>query len=86
MRAEATDLIEEGGRVVGRAGATPEGAAGGPRRPGRRGRRAALDGARPGRAAGAGPRRPMDVLWMRLSRLARRPDRPFGRFDRGRSS
>ena len=49
MQAEATDLIEEGGRVVGLRAETPDGELADPRRPGRRLRRPSFDGARQGR-------------------------------------
>ena len=82
MQAEVTDLIEEGGRVVGRAGEHAGRAAGGARRPGRRRRRPALDGARAGRPAGRGPRRADGravVAALAASRAI--PDDPIGRFD-----
>jgi 2-polyprenyl-6-methoxyphenol hydroxylase-like FAD-dependent oxidoreductase len=83
MRAEATDLIEENGRVVGVRAKTPDG-------PlevrahltvGADGRRSVVR-ARAGftvRDIGA----PIDVLWMKLSRRDGDPDQPLGRIDRG---
>jgi 2-polyprenyl-6-methoxyphenol hydroxylase-like FAD-dependent oxidoreductase len=84
MRAEVTDLIEEGEKVVGVRATTPEG----PLEV-----RAALTVGADGRHStvrrcaglevedqGA----PIDVLWMRLSRQPGDPDQPLGRFDRGR--
>ena len=53
MQAEATDLIEESGRVVGLRAKTPDGALDDPRRSRRRLRRTAFDGARKGRTAQA---------------------------------
>ena len=83
MRAEATELIEEGGRFVGLRAATPEGplevradlvvAADG--RHSRLRERAGLEV----EDLGA----PMDVLWMRLSRRPEDPDQPFARIDPG---
>ena len=49
MQAEATDLIEEGGRIVGLRAKTPDGALDDPRRSRRRLRRAAFDRARESR-------------------------------------
>ena len=57
MRAEATGLIEESGRVVGRRGHDAGGPARRPRRSRGRRRRAALGGAGEGGARGAGVRR-----------------------------
>ncbi len=84
MRAEVTDLVEEGGRVAGVRATTPDG----PLEV-----RAALtvgaDGRRSVVRARAGlPVKhlgaPMDVLWMRVSRGPTDPEFPTGRFDRGR--
>ncbi len=84
MRAEVTDLIEEGGRIAGVRAATPDG-------PleiradlvvGADGRRSTVR-ARAGLAVrdfGA----PIDVLWMRLSKRADDPDAALGRFAAGR--
>jgi 2-polyprenyl-6-methoxyphenol hydroxylase-like FAD-dependent oxidoreductase len=84
MRAEATELIEEGGRVVGVRANTPDG-------PldiraelvvGCDGRRSTVR-ERAGLAVqdlGA----PMDVLWFRLPRHASDPDQSMGRFEAGR--
>jgi 2-polyprenyl-6-methoxyphenol hydroxylase-like FAD-dependent oxidoreductase len=84
MRAEATELIEEAGQVVGLRAETEEGA---------------LD-VRADLVIGADGRHstirdkagfavhelgaPMDVLWFRLSRRPDDPGAPLGRFDRGR--
>ncbi len=51
MQTEATDLIEEGGRIVGVAHHKPRRPARDPRRPGRRLRRTAFDGAGESRLA-----------------------------------
>jgi 2-polyprenyl-6-methoxyphenol hydroxylase-like FAD-dependent oxidoreductase len=84
MRAEATGLLEDGGRVVGLEVSTPEG----PLRV-RADLVVAADGrdsvlrARaglPGEAFGA----PMDVLWFRLARAPGEPAIAMGRFDAGR--
>ena len=84
MHAEATGLIEEGGRVVG-VRATVEGKPrGDPRRSGRRRRRPPFDGARS--APAFGPivlGAPMDVLWFRLSHKPADTAETMGRFDRG---
>ena len=53
MQAEAKDLIEENGRVVGVIAETPEGTLDNPRRPDRRLRRASFDRARESRASRA---------------------------------
>lgn len=84
MRAAVTDLVEEGGRVVGVRATTPQGplevraelTVGADGRHSTVRDRAGL----PVRNIGA----PMDVLWMRLSRKPTDTDRPTGRFDRGR--
>jgi 2-polyprenyl-6-methoxyphenol hydroxylase-like FAD-dependent oxidoreductase len=84
MRAEVTGLLEEGGRIVGVRATTPEGP---------------LE-VRAGLTVGADGRHstireqgglevvdvgaPMDVLWMRLSRLPTDPEQPMGRFDQGK--
>jgi 2-polyprenyl-6-methoxyphenol hydroxylase-like FAD-dependent oxidoreductase len=84
MRAEATDLLEENGRVVGVRITTPQG----PREIradltiGADGRHSVIR-ARAGLPAvnlGA----PMDVMWMRLSRRPSDPGQTFGYVDRGR--
>ena len=84
MRTEATDLIEERGRVVGVRAKSPEGEleVRAPLTIGCDGRRSVIR-ERAGltiRDLGA----PIDVLWMRLPRRASDPDQPLGRFDRGR--
>jgi 2-polyprenyl-6-methoxyphenol hydroxylase-like FAD-dependent oxidoreductase len=84
MKAEATDLIEENGRVVGVRASTPNG----PLEV-----RAALTVGADGRHSVVRKRAglevlnigaPIDVLWMRLSRHESDPDIPLGRFDGGR--
>ncbi len=84
MNAEVTDLLEEGGSVVGLRAATPNG----PMEV-----RAALvvgaDGRHSVVRAKAGLSveefgAPMDVLWFRLSRRPGDPADPMGRFDVGR--
>ncbi len=84
MRAEATGLIEEGGRVVGIEVTTSEG---------RREVRADLVVAADGRRSGMRDRAglvveelgaPMDVLWFRLSRQPRDPTDIMGYFEAGR--
>jgi 2-polyprenyl-6-methoxyphenol hydroxylase-like FAD-dependent oxidoreductase len=84
MRAEATDLIQESGRVIGVRAQGPDG----PRE-----FRAPLVVAADGRGsivrAKAGLRvrelgAPMDVLWFRLSRRASDPAASMGRFNVGR--
>jgi len=84
MQAEATTLVEEGGRVAGLRARTPEG---------EREIRAALvvgaDGRHSTIRAQAGLETidlgaPMDVLWMRVSRLPTDPPDLFGQVDAGR--
>jgi 2-polyprenyl-6-methoxyphenol hydroxylase-like FAD-dependent oxidoreductase len=84
MRAEATGLLREGGRVAGVVAHTP----GGPLEV-RAGLTVGCDGRHstvrdraglPVTDLGA----PMDVLWMRLSRKPGDPELPGGRFDAGR--
>jgi len=84
MRAEATDLIEEGGRVVGVRGTGPDG----PFEV-----RADLVVAADGRSSVLRERAglqvedlgaPMDVLWFRLPRTPLDPEATMGRFDVGR--
>jgi len=84
MRAEAVDLIEEAGSVIGLRATTPDG----PLEV-----RAALVVGADGRhsvvrtKAGLSVEEfgaPMDVLWFRLSRQASDPTDPIGRFDAGR--
>ena len=84
MEAEATDLIEEDGCIVGVRASTPDGpleiraglTVGADGRSSIIRERAGL----PVKDLGA----PMDVLWMRLSRKPGDPEQPAGRFDRGR--
>src|SRR6185437_2704647 len=84
METEATDLIEEGGRVVGARATAPDG-------PlevralltvGCDGRHSTVRtrGELPVEDLGA----PIDVLWMRLPRHDDDPAEPIGRFDMGR--
>jgi len=84
MQGEATDLIEEGGRVVGVKAKTPGGAIE---------VRADLVVGADGRASVLRDRSglpvenigaPMDALWFRVSRAASDPDETMGRFDPGR--
>jgi 2-polyprenyl-6-methoxyphenol hydroxylase-like FAD-dependent oxidoreductase len=84
MRAEATDLIEDAGRVVGVRALTPAG----PLEV-----RADLVVAADGRSSVLRERAglsvedlgaPMDVLWFRLSRRRQDPEATMGRFDIGR--
>jgi 2-polyprenyl-6-methoxyphenol hydroxylase-like FAD-dependent oxidoreductase len=84
LEAEATDLIEENGRVVGVAATTRSGALA---------IRADLVIGADGRHSTTRDKSglvvktlgaPMDVLWFRISRKASDPDRPLGVFDRGR--
>ena len=84
MEAEATDLIEEGGRIVGVHAQTKAGALDG---------RADLVVAADGRHSVLRERAglqikeygaPMDVLWFRLSRSRGESAQTMGRFDRGR--
>jgi 2-polyprenyl-6-methoxyphenol hydroxylase-like FAD-dependent oxidoreductase len=83
MRAEATDLIEEGGAVAGLRAATPEGplevradlVIGADGRHSTVRRRAGLAV----KELGA----PIDVLWFRLTRRPDDPDETLGRFDAG---
>jgi 2-polyprenyl-6-methoxyphenol hydroxylase-like FAD-dependent oxidoreductase len=84
LKAEATDLIEEGGCVVGVRATTPDG----PLEV-----RAALAVGADGRHSTVRARAglevedigaPIDVLWMRLPRRADDPQQTLGRFDRGR--
>jgi 2-polyprenyl-6-methoxyphenol hydroxylase-like FAD-dependent oxidoreductase len=84
MRAEVTDLIRDGDRVVGVHAATPDG----PLEV-----RADLTFGTDGRHSTVRSRAgfevidigaPIDVLWMRLSRAPTDPEQPLGRFDQGR--
>jgi 2-polyprenyl-6-methoxyphenol hydroxylase-like FAD-dependent oxidoreductase len=84
MQAEVTDLIKDGGQVVGVRAKTP----GGPLEV-----RADLVVGADGRHSTVRERAglkvedigaPIDVLWFRLSRRPEDPDQPAGRFDRGR--
>jgi 2-polyprenyl-6-methoxyphenol hydroxylase-like FAD-dependent oxidoreductase len=84
MQAEATDLLEENGRVAGVSAKTPAGQlevradliVGADGRHSLVRERAGLEVV----SLGA----PMDVLWMRLSRRAADPGQSLGRFDAGR--
>jgi 2-polyprenyl-6-methoxyphenol hydroxylase-like FAD-dependent oxidoreductase len=84
MRAEATDLVEEGGRVHGVRARTPDGTIS---------IRAdlviAADGRHSTMRTQAGLQvedlgAPIDVLWFRLSRRAGEPETAMGNFDAGR--
>lgn len=84
MQAEATDLVEENGRVVGVRAKTPDGLME---------IRAELVVGADGRHSTVRERgglkvedlgAPIDVLWMRLSRHPDDPEQSLGRFDRGR--
>ena len=84
MQAEVTDLLEEGGRVVGVRARSPEGTLE---------VRADLTIGADGRYSVVRERAglsvlnlgaPMDVLWMRVSRQPTDPGQTFGRFDTGR--
>ena len=84
MRAAVTDLLETGDRVIGLRATTPEG-----HLEVRADLTIGADGRHSTVRERAGLRvrdlgAPMDVLWMRLSRKPTDPDRPTGRFDRGR--
>ena len=83
MQAEAIDLIEQGGAVVGVRAETPDGALE---------VRSELTIGADGRGSTVRDRSglevndlgaPIDVLWMRISRRPDDPDVPFGRIDRG---
>jgi 2-polyprenyl-6-methoxyphenol hydroxylase-like FAD-dependent oxidoreductase len=84
MQAEATDLLEEGGKVVGVRAKTPSGilevradlTIGADGRHSLVRERAGLSVVNLGA--------PMDVLWMRLSRQPADPGQTFGRFNAGR--
>src|SRR5207302_2998439 len=84
MEADVTELIEEGGRVVGLRAARPDGVievraelvVGADGRHSAVRQRAGL----PVHNLGA----PIDVLWMRLSKLASDPQRVLGRINNGR--
>ena len=84
MRAEVTDLLRDGDRVVGVHAKTPDG----PLEV-----RAELTFGTDGRRSTVRTRAglevenvgaPMDVLWMRIPRNSSDPDQPLGRFDQGR--
>jgi len=84
MRAEAVDLVVDGGRVIGVRAATP----GGPLEV-RADLTVGCDGRHSTVRERAGLRvedigAPMDVLWFRLSRKPNDPDESMGRFDPGR--
>jgi 2-polyprenyl-6-methoxyphenol hydroxylase-like FAD-dependent oxidoreductase len=84
MQAEATDLIEENGRVVGVRITTPQGI-----REVRADLTVGADGRHSVIRAGAGLQvvnlgAPMDVLWTGLSRRSDDPGQTFGYVDRGR--
>ena len=84
MQAEATDLIEQNGRIIGVSARTPDGVME---------IRATLTIGADGRHSVVRERAglevmdlgaPMDVLWMRLSRRPTDPGQTLGRFDAGR--
>jgi len=84
MRAEAVDLVEDGGRVTGVRAETPDGALD---------IRADLTVGCDGRHSTVRERAgfpvddlgaPMDVLWFRLPKKSSDPDETMGRFDAGR--
>jgi 2-polyprenyl-6-methoxyphenol hydroxylase-like FAD-dependent oxidoreductase len=84
MEAEATDLIEEGGRIVGLRARTKDGVLAA-----RADLVVAADGRHSVLRERAGMRieeygAPMDVLWFRLSRSPGESAQTMGRFDRGR--
>jgi 2-polyprenyl-6-methoxyphenol hydroxylase-like FAD-dependent oxidoreductase len=84
MRAEAVDLIEEGGRVTGVRADTPDGPL-----EVRADLTVGCDGRHSTVRARAGLRvedigAPMDVLWLRLPKKANDPDESMGRFEAGR--
>jgi 2-polyprenyl-6-methoxyphenol hydroxylase-like FAD-dependent oxidoreductase len=84
MQAEASGLIEEGGRIAGLMAKTPEGML-----EVRAGLVVAADGRHSTLRAQAGLEAmslgaPMDVLWLRLSRRPGDPEQTLGRFDSGR--
>lgn len=83
MRAEVTDLVHEGDRVVGVRARVPEGLL-----EVRADLIVACDGRHSTLRARAGLQvedsgAPIDVLWMRLPRRPTDPDQPLGRFDPG---
>ncbi|MBV9783732.1 MAG: FAD-dependent oxidoreductase [Acidisphaera sp.] len=84
MQAEATELIEDGDRVVGLRARTPQGTL-----TVKAGLVVGADGRHSTVRAGAGLASvelgaPMDVLWMRLSRRPGDPEQTLGRIDAGR--
>jgi 2-polyprenyl-6-methoxyphenol hydroxylase-like FAD-dependent oxidoreductase len=84
MRAEAVDLIEDGGRVTGVRANTPDGPL-----EVRADLTVGCDGRHSTVRERAGLRvedigAPMDVLWFRLSRKANDPGESMGRFEQGR--
>jgi 2-polyprenyl-6-methoxyphenol hydroxylase-like FAD-dependent oxidoreductase len=83
MRAEVTDLIEEGGRVAGVRATTPDGPLAV-----RAGLVVGCDGRHSVVREKAGFKvielgAPMDVLWFRLPRRPGDPEQPMARFERG---
>jgi 2-polyprenyl-6-methoxyphenol hydroxylase-like FAD-dependent oxidoreductase len=84
MRAEAVDLIEEGGRVTGVRADTPDGPL-----EVRADLTVGCDGRHSTVRARAGMRvedigAPMDVLWFRLPKTSNDPEESMGRFEAGR--
>jgi 2-polyprenyl-6-methoxyphenol hydroxylase-like FAD-dependent oxidoreductase len=84
MKAEATNLIEENGSVVGVRATTPDGPL-----VVRAGLTVGADGRHSTVRTRAGFEvvdlgAPIDVLWLRFSRSPSDPDQPLGRFDQGK--
>jgi 2-polyprenyl-6-methoxyphenol hydroxylase-like FAD-dependent oxidoreductase len=84
MRAEATDLIEQNGRIIGVRAKTPDGAIEiqSPLTVGADGRHSVVRERAGLEVMDLGA--PMDVLWMRISRRPGDPGQTLGRFDAGR--
>jgi 2-polyprenyl-6-methoxyphenol hydroxylase-like FAD-dependent oxidoreductase len=84
MNARVTELLWEGERVAGVKAETPDGPleVRAPLTVGADGRHSTVRELAGFPVANVGA--PIDVLWMRVSRLPSEPDLPIGRFDRGR--
>ncbi len=84
MESEVTDLVEEGGVVVGVRAKTPHGPleVRGRLTVGADGRHSTIRERAGLEVEDQGA--PIDVLWMKLSREPDDPDQPLGRFDRGK--
>ncbi len=84
MQAEVTELIEKDGAVVGARAKTPQGELDvhAPLTIGADGRRSVVRERAGFRVMDLGA--PMDVLWMRISRLPSDPGQSFGHVDKGR--